>query len=160
MKVHPAIVHQNGIVSVTMSATFVGDSTDVTDQQRIQAYGDPQIDLGGLFTNPALGSTFSFVFPAAELYAGLTTQMSGYTARFMTSLPLNPPQPQTVFSGYSPYRPTPFTPQQGPLDCVTVDPIQAATVWANAIEERATAAMTTLRAKTPAQLTTLPDETV
>jgi hypothetical protein len=146
MKIHPVVVQQNGIVSVTMQATFIGDVTDITDKQRIQAYGDPLVNLGGLFTDPA-NTSFSFTFPASQLFAGLTTQMSSFTARFMVNLPV------ATQPGWPP-------PAQGPLDCVTIEPVEAATVWASAIETQALAAMTILRALTPAQLISLPDSTV
>jgi hypothetical protein len=146
MKIHPVVVQQNGIVSVTMQATFIGDSTDITDKQRIQAYGDPLINLGGLFTDPGTPS-FSFTFPARELFVGLTTQMSSFTARFMVALPV------ATMPGWPP-------PTQGPLDCITTGPVEAATVWAAKIETQALAVMTVLRSLTPAQLVTLPDATV
>lgn len=165
MKVHPQVVHNSGIVTVTMQATFIGDPTDAGDQQRITAYGDPKINLGGLFTDPS-DSTFAFTFPASELYVGVTTQLQNFPARFFTSLPLIP---QTG-SNWNPFAPTatgnPFATrshpglQQGDLDSVVTDPVRAATIWAAAIDTRVQAAMVTLRAKTPAQLTSLPDTTV
>ena len=87
MKIHPVVIQQNGIVSVTMQALFVGGANDATGQQRIEAYGDPVVQLGGQFTDPG-NPSFSFPFPAAELYAGLTTQLASNTARFMTAVPL------------------------------------------------------------------------
>lgn len=146
MKIHPVVVQQAGIVSVSMQATFVGDSTDSTDKQRIVAYGDPLVNLGGLFTDPA-NTPFSFTFPASQLYVGLTTQMASYTARFMTTLPV------ATMPGWP-------TPAQGPLDCLCSNPVEAATVWAAAIEAQALTVMTTLRAFSPAQLVSLPDATV
>lgn len=155
MNIHPQVIQQNGIVTVTMIAQFTGDPTDATDQQRIQAYGDPPINLGGLFTDPAM-TTFQFTFPAAELYAGLTTAMQNHPARFMSSLPARPPQRPN----YIMYQPENLYCEPGPLDCITSDPVHAATVWAATIETRAAAAMAVLRAKTPAQLTSLPDQDV
>ena len=52
MKIHPVVIQQNGIVSVTMQALFVGGANDATGQQRIEAYGDPVVQLGGQFTDP------------------------------------------------------------------------------------------------------------
>ncbi len=162
MKVHPIVIQQNGIVSVTMQAQFVGDPTDATDKQRIQAYGDPQVNLGGLFTDPA-NTAFSFTFPASELFVGITTQMNGFTARFMDALPSDSTTIPPVNGAFVPgqWMGAPGqTPQQGPLDCITSGPIEAATVWAAAIQTRVSAAMTTLRATNPAALTSLPDLTV
>jgi len=157
MRIHPSVVHQNGIVSVTIRASFIGDSTDITDQQRIQAYGDPTVNLGGLFTDPA-DSTFNFTFPASELYTGVTTDMQNHTARFMKVQP----QAQPTALSYTIYQPVPqFNPfGPGNLDCVISDPVRAATIWAAAIDTRIQALMVTLRAKSPAQLVTLPDATV
>ena len=56
MKIHPTVQHLNGIVTVALQASFVGDSTDATDKQRIAAYSDPLVNLGGLFTSPSLPS--------------------------------------------------------------------------------------------------------
>jgi hypothetical protein len=144
VKVHPVVTEQGGMVSVVMQTQFIGDSTDITDKQRILALGDPQVNLGGQMNDPVTPS-FVFTFPATELWAGVTTQMSSYTTRFMTTLP------PAVMPG------TPVQ-YQGPLDCITTNPQHAATVWAETIQTRVEAAMTTLRAQaTP--LTTLPDAT-
>jgi hypothetical protein len=77
------------------------------------------------------------------LFVGITTQMSSHTARFMTALP-----PGTL--------PDCPNPTPGPLDCITTDPVHAATVWAAAIQTECTTAMTNLRNQTPAILTSLP----
>lgn len=145
MKIHPVVNHQNGIVSVTMQAQFIGDMTDASDKQRIQAYGDPQVNLAGQITDSAQ-TNFVITFPTSELYAGATTQMATYTARFMTALPpaVLPGQP---------------APTQGPLDCITTDPVHAASLWAATVETRVHDAMVTLRAISPAQLSSLPDGT-
>ena len=116
LKIHPVVIQQNGIVSVTMQALFVGGANDATGQQRIEAYGDPVVQLGGQFTDPG-NPSFSFPSPAAELYAGLTTQLASHTARFMTALP------SATLPGWPP-------PAQGQLDSITANPVQAATVWA------------------------------
>jgi len=166
MKVHPQVTQQNGIVNVSILAEFVGDATDATDRQRIQAYGDPKVNLGGTYTDPS-NTGFTFTFPAQEFYVGITTQMSAVTARFMQNLPAVPqpvpgqyPSQFSVcqYPGWAAQPPQP--PQPGPLDCLTTNPVEAATVWAAAIQTAVQAAMTALRAQTPAQLTTLPDETV
>lgn len=155
-----------GIVSVVMQAEFVGDATDVTDQQRIAAYGDPKVNIAGTFTDPT-DSTFQFTFPISEFYTGVTTDMMNHTVRFMTSLPVRQPSAQS----WNPFAPTSqwngaaTNPQascngQGPLDCLVTDAVRAATIWAAAIDSRVQTLMTALRAKTPAQLTSLPDSTV
>lgn len=163
MNIHPEVTQLNGIVSVSIIAEFIGADTDATDQQRILAYGDPKVNLAGLFTDPN-NNAFSFRFPASELYVGVTTQMSAKTARFMTALPA-PPR----WQGGAPAWPgqpwgngqqMPYQIEQGVLDCLTTNPIEAATVWAAAIQTAVEAAMTTLRALTPAQLTSLPDATI
>ncbi len=145
MKIHPVVQHLNSIVSVTLQASFVGDPTDATDKQRIAAYGDPQVNLAGTFIDP-VGGTFTFSFPVSEYYKGVTTGMASNPVRFMTQLPIGiPGQP---------------APTQGPLDCITSDPVLAATAWAAVMDTRISDALATLRAYTPAQLTTLPDATV
>ena len=157
MKIHPQVVEQNGIISVTMLAQFIGAGSDTTDRALIQAFGDPQVNLGGQFTDPA-NTQFSFTFPAQTLYAGVTTQMGGITARFMTALPAAmPPLPGAPqYPGWA--CPVPTPPEQGPLDCITTNPTEAATVWAAAIQTAVEAAMTTLRGKTAT--TSLPDATI
>ena len=146
MKIHPIVEHLNSIVTVTLQTSYVGDGTDTTDKQRITSYGDPRINLAGTFQEP-LGGPTTFTFPVADYYKGLTTEMANYPVRFMTQLPVAlPGQPATV---------------QGPLDCIVSDPVKAAEVWVTVMEStRIPNALTTLRAKTPAALTTLPDATV
>ena len=144
MTIHPTVSELGGIVSVQLAALFTGANTDTTDRQLIQGYGDPQVNLAGLFTDPNQTS-FTFTFPVNEQYVGITTQMPGYTVRFMTALPpVSFGQPQ---------------PLQGPLDCITTDPNHAATVWAATMQTRVAAAMVALRSKT-VPLTSLPDSTV
>jgi hypothetical protein len=141
MKLHPVVQHLGGIVTVTLQASFVGDPNDTTDKQRISAYGDPKVNLAGTFT----GSP-SFTMGSNEYYKGITTEMMNYSVRFMTQLPpAVAGQPATTL---------------GALDCITSDPVGAATVWSTVMADRITQAMTTLRAKTPAQLATLSDSTV
>ena len=160
MRVHPQVEQHNGVVSVTMSAFFIGDAADASDQLRIQAYGDPSINMVGLFTDPN-DATFEFTFAAPTLYVGITTQMQNYTARFMAA-PAGPDvcylPPGAVVSGpgWAPYRPR----AGASLDCVVADPVRAGTLWATAIEARVNTAMAALRSETPVQLTSLPDATV
>jgi hypothetical protein len=91
---------------------------------------------------------FEFNFPASDLYVGVTTQMQGYTARFMTQLP---PAPRGIpeehwehdHRSHHGYR------THGSLDCVTSSPQQAATFWIATIESRITTLFAILRAKSP-----------
>lgn len=145
MKLHPIVQHLNGIVMVTLQAQFVGDATDATDKQRISAYGDPKVNMAGTFVDP-LDGTFTFQLGAPEVYKGITTELLSNNVKFMTQLPIGiPGQP---------------TPSLGALDCITSDPTRAAGVYNTVMATRITASMTTLRAKTPTQLTTLPDATI
>jgi hypothetical protein len=181
MVIHPVVTQVNGIVSVQLTVVWTGASTDATDMQRIQAYGDPKVNLGGLFTDPASPS-FQFVFPASELWAGITTQMPSYTARFMAYQPVQGAGSCgcSGSSGQAPYNTTIWTgsgygcqsvmittgsnattpPGQGPLDSIVSDPIHAATVWASVMDTRIAAAMAVLRAYNPPQLVSLPDATI
>jgi hypothetical protein len=145
MRLHPVIQHLNSVVTVTLQASFVGDSTDITDKTRIAAYGDPQVNMAGTFADP-VGGTFTFAFPVSDYIKGVTSELSSNSVRFMTQLP-------ATVVGQAPA-------VQGALECVTSDPILAATAWVSVMDTRISAAMATLRAKTPSQLTTLPDATV
>lgn len=118
MKVHPVITQQNGIISVVLQASFVGDVTDTSDKAKILALGDPDVNIAGTFTDPNDSSPtpFTFQFPTTELLVGITTMMQNYTAQFMTSLPPSP----------GPNQPVPI---QGPLQVITPDPTRAAQVW-------------------------------
>jgi hypothetical protein len=160
MKVSSVLSQKNGIISVQMIASFVGDSTDASDQARIAAFGDPLVDLAGLFTDPN-NNTFSFTFPVSQLFVGITTQMQNFPARFMVQLPVVP-FPGELFNPFALTQSwNPFAPgierndhlphlRQGNLDSVNTNPSEAASVWVTQIEARITAAMTTLRALTPA----------
>lgn len=146
MLIHPVVQHLGGIVTVSLQASFVGDETDDDDKIRIAGWGDPKVNLAGSFSVQSGESTLTFAFPVAEYFKGVTTEMQNSTARFMTQLPVAAlGQPATV---------------QGPLDCVTSDPIVAAEGWASTMDERILFVVDLLRAKDPAQLTTLPDATV
>jgi hypothetical protein len=91
---------------------------------------------------------FQFEFPASDLYVGVTTQMQGYTARFMTQLP---PAPRGIpeehwehdHRHHHGYR------THGSLDCVTSDPQHAATFWIATIESRISTLFAILRARSP-----------
>ena len=145
MKIHPQVTHLNGIVSVVLVPQFVQEATDADDSARISAYGEPKINLGGAFS---VGAPTPFLFNtgAPEVWASLMTEVPYRAARFMTQLP-------------TPQAGDPI-PAQGPLDVITNDPVKAATLYASSIQARILAVMTTLRAKTPAKLTTLPDLTI
>jgi hypothetical protein len=118
MKIHPVITQQNGIISVVLQASFVGDSTDASDKAKIQALGDPEVNIAGTFQDPndTSATPFTFQFPATEMYVGITLSLQNYTAQFMTALP-PAPGPNTA------------VPVQGPLQVITPDPTRAAQVW-------------------------------
>ena len=117
MKLNAVVSQANGVISVTIQALFVGDPTDPTDKQKIAAFGDPVVNIAGTFADPS-NPTFTFQFPLTEMWVGVTTQLSSQTVRFMEALP-------------SPVNPNQPAPIQGPLDCVTQNPSEAATAWAN-----------------------------
>jgi len=148
MKIHPVVQHLNNIVTVTLQPSFVGDVTDASDRQRIAAYGDPIVNMSGTFTDSVSMQTFTFSVAGSTYNVGITTALSSSPVRFMSALPVAlPGQPAVV---------------QGTLDCITgstVTPVNAATAWAAEMDTRILAAMTSLRAITPAQLTQLPDAT-
>jgi hypothetical protein len=117
MQVKAIVSQSNGVISVTLQALFVGDPTDQSDKAKIAAFGDPVVNIAGSFVDPS-NPSFTFAFPTTELWVGVTTQMSSYTARFMEALP----------GAQNPNMPAPV---QGPLDCVTQNPSEAAQAWAN-----------------------------
>ncbi len=121
---------------MTIQPSFVGDSTDATDKALIAAFGDPQVNIAGNFTDPS-SSGFSFQFPITENYVGVTTQLSSQPATFTLALPtvVNPNQ-------YS------QAPIQGQMTCITTNPSEAATAWQTIIVSRISAALAALRAKT------------
>ena len=259
MKITPIVTQQNGMILVTLQASFAGDSTDFVDKQNILAFGDPLVNLtGGQFvdnsvspatpaqyvvqgilfkttftgragnsveiqfvsegssdvdaitvsgstgamnlvtvdilplTGPVrttanivslfgtyppdtsaggnilasggsgtaattagpfsfaggaeqVGSTFTFAFPASDLFVGVTTQMAGYQARFMTQL--QPAPVGSVPSDYN-YCGDRHIDPPGSLDCVTSDPQHAANFWITTIEARISSLMTALRSRT------------
>lgn len=131
MKVHATVTQANGIISVRLQATFVGDLTDASDKANIAAFGDPNVNIAGTFVDP-LNPAFQFLFPSTDILVGVTTQLSSYTANFMVALPnaVNPNQPAPI---------------QGPLDCVTTNPSEAAEAWVSVVEDRIRQAMVKLR---------------
>ena len=133
MKVSPIVSQANGVISVTIQCTFVGDATDANDKALIAAFGDPEINIAGSFTDPN-NPAFTFMFPLTQDYVGITTQLSSKVARFMLALP-------------SPYNPNMPAPVQGPLDCVTPNPSEAAQAWFNIMVSNIRAAMMSLRSQ-------------
>lgn len=125
---------------VALFATYGATRANTTDGGVITATGGSSTTAttGGPFTftggAPAYSAAFTFNFPASDLYVGVTTQMQGYTARFMTQLP--PPALGIPAA------------TAGPLDCVTSDPNHAAKYWITTVEARISALMTTWRQKT------------
>jgi hypothetical protein len=136
MRIHPVVTQANGIISVKLQASFVGDTNDAAYQTRIAAFGDPEINIAGTFVDDTDTNNpkFSFQMPTTEKYVGVTTELSADTVRFMSALPAGAP-------GYS-------NPIQGPLDVVTNDPGRALQVWYNTVVNRIQGAMTALLLKT------------
>lgn len=118
MRVTTVITQANGIISVVLQPAFVGDMTDANDKALIAAFGDPQVNIAGNFTDPN-NMSFTFQFPTTENYVGVTTQLSSQTARFMLALPSGPPNMAA--------------PIQGPMDCITPNPSEAAQAWQQVI---------------------------
>lgn len=148
MKIHTVTTQANGIISVVLQPSFVGDMTDPNDKVLIAAFGDPQVNVAGNFIDPS-DSTFTFQFPTTEMYVGVTTQLSSQVVQFTLALPSGPPnQPAPV---------------QGPLMCITPNPSRAAQVWQNVLaglgsNSRIGQAMQALRSKTV--VPTIPDVTI
>jgi hypothetical protein len=134
MLVHTIIGQNNGIITVVMQASFNGQPSqqqDQTDTAKIGAFGDPPINIAGSFTDPN-NNQFTFQFPLTEDWVGVTTELSSQTARFYVALPA------TTVPGQVP-------PVQGPLDCITPNPSEAAAAWVNVITGRIKQAMQQLR---------------
>lgn len=143
MRIHTVVGQNNGIISLILQAQFVGDLTDANDKSLIAAFGDPQVNIAGSFTDPS-DSTFTFLFPTTENYVGITTQLSSQVAQFMLALPSGPPNQAA--------------PNQGAMSCITPNPSRAATVWQTVVVSRITQAMQALRSKT--LVPSIPDVTV
>jgi hypothetical protein len=146
MKIHTITTQANGIISVVLQPTFVGDQTDSNDKALIAAYGDPQINIAGTFTDPN-NPSFVFQFPVSENFVGLTTQLSSQVAQFMLALPTTVNPNQYVQA-----------PVQGPMACITPNPSQAATVWQSVVVSKIASALMALRSKT--LVPSIPDITV
>jgi hypothetical protein len=133
MQLHPQVSQANGIIKVQLTVAFVGDPTDAEDVANIAAFGDPTVNLAGTFADP-LNPAFTFLFPATDIFVGITTQMSSKPARFMLALPRqqNPNQPAPI---------------QGELDCITTNPSEAAEAWYAVMTTRIQQSMNILRQK-------------
>jgi hypothetical protein len=148
MKIHAVVGQSNGVISVTLQALFVGDPQDASDKAKIAAFGDPLVNIAGTFSDPQ-NPSFSFQFPLTEQWVGVTTQMSSFTARFMEALPMVP----------NPNQPAPI---QGPLDCVTTNPSEAAQAWANILMAPGTGriAQAMMQLRSQMLVPVIPDTTV
>lgn len=146
MQLVPQVTHLEGIVTVAMDLRFVGNALDSDDQARIQAYGDPLVNLAGTFTDPT-DPNFFFTTAAGEHWVKLTQEMRGFPGRFMVIVPKPRPGERATFS-------------TGPLDVITSDPVRAAGIWATIIQDRCNTVISALRLKTPVKLTSLPTRTV
>jgi hypothetical protein len=131
VKVQAVVTQANGIISVAIQCLFVGDMTDAQDKALIAAFGDPEINIAGSFTDPN-NPAFTFLFPTTQLYVGITTQLSSQGARFMLALP----------QGQNPNQPAPI---QGSMDCVTTNPSEAAVAWFNVMVQQIRQVMLALR---------------
>lgn len=155
MRIQNSVTPSNGVILVTLSASFVGDPTDPTDQQKIAAFGDPKVNLAGRTLVDPNNPSFQFGFQTDQFIVGLTTQMQNFQARFLTGLP---PVPALPFGQPSP--PTWFEhnrerehrehgiPILRPLDCVVATQQaqnEAATAWVTIMIGRIQSAMTILR---------------
>jgi hypothetical protein len=134
MKVQAVVTQANGIISLRIQALFVGDTTDGTDKALIAALGDPEVNVAGTFTDPN-NPAFTFQFPTTQNYVGITTQLSSVSANFMLALP----QQQ------NPNMPAPI---QGPMDCITINPSEAAVAWFNVVAAGVRQQMLALRQQT------------
>jgi hypothetical protein len=135
MKIHTVVTQANGIISLVIQPSFVGDMTDGNDKALIAAFGDPQVNIAGSYTDTG-GSPppFFFQFPTSEMYVGITTQLSSQVAQFTLALPSGPPN-----------QPAPI---QGPMMCITPNPSLAAQVWQTTVVSRITQAFASLRNQT------------
>jgi hypothetical protein len=159
MLIHPALNHVGGVVTVSLQAQFVGDPTDNLDLARIQAYGDPTIDLGGTFIDPT-DSTFKFVLShsGCSFPVKLTTEMHQFTIQFMRNAPEVAPACNRL-PWIDPQLDPFHKPVQGPLQVFTPDPARAAAVWREVIVTRISNTMSTFRAL-PDPAFGLPDVTI
>ena len=47
MKITPQVIQNNGIIQVSLTASFAGDTNDTVDKANILAFGDPMVNLAG-----------------------------------------------------------------------------------------------------------------
>ncbi len=137
MLVHTIVTQTAGIIQVVIQCSFNGNPSpqqDATDKAKIGAFGDPDINIAGSFTDPN-NNQFTFQFPTTELWVGVTTELSSQTARFYVALP------NTTAPGQVP-------PVQGPMDCITNNPSEAAQAWVTVVTSRISQAMMNLRQQT------------
>lgn len=134
MKIQAAVTQANGVIQVRIQALFVGDLTDSQDKALIAAFGDPEVNIAGTFTDPN-NPAFTFQFPTTQNFVGITTQLSSQVAQFMLALP----QQQ------NPNIPAPI---QGPMDSITTNPSAAAVAWFNVVVSSIRQSMLALRAQT------------
>jgi hypothetical protein len=168
MRVANNLTQSNGVIQVVLSATFVGDTNDPSDKQKIAAFGDPLVNLAGKLLTDPNNPSFTFGFQTNELNAGLTTQMQNFTARFLTQLP-----PVHAAHPGQPMPPSWFEQNRhrehhehgvsllGPLDCIVADEAaqnEAAGAWVAIMIARITAQMGILRSQLI--LPTIPAATV
>lgn len=134
MKVQAVVTQANGIITMRIQALFVGDMTDAQDKALIAAFGDPEVNVAGSFTDPN-NPSFTFQFPTTQNFVGITTQLSSVNANFMLGLPapINPNQPAPI---------------QGPMDVITTNPSEAAQAWFAVVVQGIRNAMLALRQQT------------
>jgi hypothetical protein len=158
MRVSNTITPSNGVILVTMSATFVGDPTDPSDKQKIAAFGDPIINMSGRVLVDPNNPSFTFGFQSDQLNVGLTTTMQNYTAQFLTGLPpvpAPPPGQPVVPNWFDTHRHRDYreagVPLLGPLSSVVANEAsqnEAAQAWIGIMVSRIQAAMAILRSQT------------
>jgi len=153
MLISNSVTQSNGVISVVLTASFVGDSTDPTDKQKIAAFGDPKINLAGRLLADPNNPSFTFGFQSDTVPAGLTTEMQNYRARFLTGLPprVPPPPGQPVNPSWMEVHreERQGVPVLGPLNCVVANDAaqnEAAVAWVAIVVSRIVAGMAILRA--------------
>ena len=157
MRVSNSVTSANGVILVSLTATFVGDPTDPSDKQKIAAFGDPIVNLSGRILVDPNNPSFTFGFQSDQLNVGLTTVMQNYTARFLTGLPPVPAPPpgQPVVPNWFEHNRQREANERGvsllgPLDCIVANDSaqnEAAQAWVAIMVTRIQAAMALLRAQ-------------
>src|SRR5271170_2405995 len=157
MRVSNSITSSNGVILVTMTATFAGDPTDPSDKQKIMAFGDPIVNMSGRVLTDPNNPSFVFGFTSDQLNVGITTMMQNYTARFLTGLPPvpSPPTGQPQVPNWFEHNRRRERDEQGiatlgPLDCIVASEAaqsEAAQAWINIMVSRIQAVVAILRAQ-------------